>query len=71
MAEKKNVVTYFVRLGIFAVVCLLLGVVALIIAFAPATNPGFLSSVLYRGNSARDIAEMKADWLPAGQAAFE
>jgi len=52
--SKKNVFTYIFKLGAFTVVCVALGIVALILSFAPATNPSFLTSVLFRGSTAGD-----------------
>ncbi len=54
MPTSKNVLTYIFKLSAFAVICLALGIVALILSFAPATNPSFLSSVLFRGSTAED-----------------
>jgi pimeloyl-ACP methyl ester carboxylesterase len=64
--EKKNVVTYILRLSVFAIVCMGLGIVVLILAFSPATNPGFLTSVLYRGDNANDLRELKKVALMLG-----
>ncbi len=58
MATSKSVFTYIFKLSAFAAICIALGIVALILAFAPATNPNFLHSVLFRGSTVSDRKEL-------------
>ncbi|MBU6455059.1 MAG: thioredoxin family protein [Cyanobacteria bacterium REEB67] len=58
MTAPKNAFTYIAKLLSFALICSILGVLALIYFFAPATNPSFLNAALFRGNHPKDLQDL-------------
>jgi len=55
MISLKKVSLYIAKLCVFFAVCILLGLIVLVLMFAPATNPSFLVKSLFRGNNQSDL----------------
>lgn len=58
MAKERKGARYFLKLLAFLVVSVFVGLGVLICLFSPATNPGFLSDILYRGRQEKDLKQM-------------
>ena len=58
MAKEQKGARYFLKLFAFLVVSVFVGLGVLICLFSPATNPGFLSDILYRGRQEKDLKQM-------------